>query len=76
MPQMNNIFEKIEKLHIALKGTLAVLAVFLLIYWISLFISLHSKPNDAYSFLTSESEKIMLQDTRVHSWSEVNARRD
>ena len=71
MQAFNNLLERLEKLHVVLKGLLLVFAVFLLVYWINVYFILHTKSNDAYSFLTSESEKIMLQDTRVHSWDEV-----
>ncbi|MBI1858676.1 MAG: hypothetical protein HYR97_06160 [Candidatus Melainabacteria bacterium] len=54
-----------------LKGILIISVIFFVFYGIYLFVTLKNKPKSAYSVLTSESEKTMLQDTRVHNWDEL-----
>ena len=58
-----------------LKGILIISVIFFVFYGIYLFVTLKNKPKSAYSVLTSESEKPMLQDTRVHNWDEVRGKR-
>lgn len=58
------------------KGFLILIALFLLFFVINYFISFNSDHKSAYKVLTSNGEKnekskIMLQDTRVHNWSEL-----
>ena len=53
-----------------LKSTSVIVILFLIFFGINLLIMLKNRPQSAYSVLSNESN-IMLQDTRVHNWSEI-----
>ena len=53
-----------------LKSTSVIVILFLIFFGINLLIMLKNRPKSAYSVLSNESN-IMLQDTRVHNWSEI-----
>ncbi|MBI2996327.1 MAG: hypothetical protein HYY52_06425 [Candidatus Melainabacteria bacterium] len=74
MTLFNNLFGKCAKLQIFLKGSLILIILFLMFFAINLFISIQFSKKSAYDALTENTvkEKVMLQDTRVHNWSEVN----
>ena len=74
MPIIDNLLKKYEKLQMILKVSLVILAICLLFYWVNLFSTLHNKSEDAYSVLLKENQKLKLQDTRIHNWSEVNSK--
>ena len=59
------------------KGFLILITLFLLFFVINYFISINSDHKSAYTVLTGENEKskLMLQDTRVHNWSELQKKK-
>ena len=74
-----NVFNSLQDRYKKLKGvysTLFVLIVLFLVFFAgNLVIYFFNKPQSAYSVLDKESKnenKIMLQDTRVHNWDELN----
>ena len=69
-------FKNITQLNIQtfFRSSFVLIILFLLFFGISLFITLLNRPRSAYTILNSlnERENLMLQDTRVHNWSEVD----
>lgn len=57
-----------------LKSFFLLVILFFIFFAINLFISIQNKSRSAYSVLSEQSQKskLMLQDTRVHNWSEVD----
>lgn len=73
MDKFNNLIDKYLKLKTVFKSFFVVVMLFLVFFAINLFISLKNKPQSAYSVLSNnqENKNIMLQDTRVHNWNEL-----
>ena len=73
---MENLFSKYAKLHIFFRSFFIVVILFLVFFSINLYVSiLKSKPRSAYSVLEEKQTKLMLQDTRVHNWSEIEKKK-
>ena len=55
------------------RSTFVLIILFLLFSGASLFITILNRPKSAYTVLNglNERENLMLQDTRVHNWSEL-----
>ena len=47
--------------------------MFLIFFAVNLFISVKNKSQSAYTVLDNNAgeQRVMLQDTRVHNWSEI-----
>lgn len=71
MEILRNLTTKYSSLQIALKSFLFIVIVFLIFFAINLFINFKNKSDSAYNILSNEQSMVMLQDTRVHNWSEV-----
>lgn len=72
---IEDLYSKYAKLHIFFRGSFIVIILFLVFFSINLYVSiLKSKPRSAYSVL-EEKAKLMLQDTRVHNWSEIEKKK-
>ena len=71
MEIIKNLSDKYSTLQVALKSFLFIVVLFLMFFAINLFINFKSKSDSAYTVLSNEQSIVMLQDTRVHNWSEV-----
>ena len=57
------------------KGTFVLVVVLLLFFTVSLVVNINAKHESAYNVLSklnSKNNTVMLQDTRVHNWSELD----
>ena len=83
MPVSNNLLNAFAKLQSGFKSFFIVIILLLIFFSVNLFITLKNKPKSAYSVLNSNSEsevekeksKLMLQDTRVHNWDEIQQKK-
>lgn len=71
MEILKNLASKYSSLQIAFKSFLFIVILFLMFFAINLFINFKNKSDSAYTVLSNEQSMVMLQDTRVHNWSEV-----
>lgn len=72
MTILNNLINKYSGLQTVFKSFFLVVILFLVFFAVNVFISLKSKTDSAYTVLNNnEKLKLMLQDTRVHNWSEL-----
>ncbi|OGI19961.1 MAG: hypothetical protein A3B68_00255 [Candidatus Melainabacteria bacterium RIFCSPHIGHO2_02_FULL_34_12] len=71
METFKNLANKYLGLSTVLKSFFLLLILFLIFFGVNLFITIKDKPKSAYSILNEEGSKMMLQDTRVHNWSEL-----
>ena len=71
MGKVTNSINKYKTLQTVFKSFFVLLALFLIFFGVNLFISIQNKSKSAYTVLSSENEQLMLQDTRVHNWSEL-----
>ena len=70
MGVFDGFLKKYTSLQASLKSFFLLIILFLVFFAANLFITVKNKPQSAYTVLTSDRE-IMLQDTRVHNWSEL-----
>lgn len=75
-----DLISKYMGLQTIFKSFFLLIILFLVFFAVNLFISVKGKHESAYNVLSAESEKnekaeVMLQDTRVHNWSELNKRK-
>ena len=57
------------------KGTFVLVLVLILFFTINLVVNINAKREFAYNVLSklnNENNNVMLQDTRVHNWSELD----
>ena len=68
-----NLYDSNKSVQTAFKGFLIVAVIFLAFFAVNLWLCLQGKRESAYSALSrnEKEEQMMLQDTRVHNWSEV-----
>ena len=59
------------------KSFFLLVVVFLVFFGVNLFISIKNKSESAYTALENLNKKkeVMLQDTRVHNWSELEKKK-
>ncbi len=68
------LINKYKSLAVVFKTFFLLVILFLVFFGISLIISIKNKPQSAYTFLSSERSKLMLQDTRMHNWNEIEGK--
>ena len=66
-----NLYYSNMNIKIIFKGFFVLVIVFLLFFAINLFVTIKNKPLSAYTSLNIEQSRLMLQDTRVHNWDEI-----
>ncbi len=71
-----NLIGKYAGLGTAFKSFFVLIILFLVFFAVNLFITVKSKRDSAYTVLNSETYKIMLQDTRVHNWDEIDNKKN
>ena len=72
MTIFDNLLGKYMSFKAIFKNFFLLVILFLLFFAFSLFIAVKNKPQSAYTALDgSEKSNVMLQDTRVHNWSEL-----
>ena len=71
MEIFNNLISKYKGLQTIFKSFFLLVILFFVFFAINLFISIKGNHKSAYSVLSNEEPNIMLQDTRVHNWSEL-----
>ncbi len=56
------------------KGMFILIIILLIFFAINLFVNIQGKHESAYSVLSKSSNEapLMLQDTRVHNWEEID----
>lgn len=72
MEFLKNLISKYAGLKTVFKSFFLVIVLFLVFFAVNLFITINNKRNSAYKVLSSETNKTMLQDTRMHNWDEIN----
>ena len=72
MELYKNLTKKYFGLSTVFKSFFVLIILFLIFFAVNLFVTIKSKKDSAYTVLNSEGEKTMLQDTRVHNWSELD----
>ena len=73
MEMFKNLFDKYVELKTVFKSFFLLVILFLVFFAGNLLIAICGKRESAYTALNhaEEKQKLMLQDTRVHNWSEV-----
>ena len=74
MEVLKNLFIKYSELKTVFKSFFLLVILFLIFFAGNLLITICGKRESAYSALNQaeEKQKLMLQDTRVHNWSELD----
>ena len=78
MQFLNELVTKYSKFQVIFKSFFLIIILFLVFYAVNLFFIVKNKPQSAYTVLEnlSEKEKLKLQDTRVHNWSEIKTKNE
>lgn len=72
MVNFAGLIKRFSNIQLVFRSAFILLILFLVFFAINLFISIKSNHETAYKSLTAQDKQIMLQDTRVHNWSEIN----
>ena len=74
MFSVKDILQKYSFLRITLRSFFVLVVLFLLFFAVNLLV-LMNKKESAYNNLAAEKSKVMLQDTRLHNWDEIEERK-
>ena len=74
MSFLDKLSDKYTGLQTVFKSFFVLIILFLVFFAVNLFLLIQNRPKSAYSTLNEEASrlKIMLQDTRMHNWDEID----